>query len=58
MNLYEEIIELVNFMKEDVTKFYEKGNKQAGKRARQSLQDLKVLCQEMRVEIQDIKNRN
>ena len=56
MDLYEKIVEMVEFMKEDATKFYEKGNKQAGTRTRENLQQLKVLCQEMRVEIQNMKN--
>ena len=37
-------------------KFYEKGNKAAGTRARKTLQDLKKLAQEVRLEIQDWKN--
>ena len=39
-----------------MTKFYEKGNKAAGTRARKQLQDLKKLSQEIRLEIQDMKN--
>lgn len=40
----------------DLDKFYNKGNKAAGTRARKQLQDLKKLSQEIRLEIQDIKN--
>lgn len=55
MNKFEQIVALVNEMATDTEKFYNKGNAQAGKRTRQRLQDLKVLAQEMRTEIQDIK---
>jgi hypothetical protein len=41
----------------DLQKFYEKGNKAAGTRARKQLQNLKKLAQEIRLEIQDIKNK-
>lgn len=40
----------------DLDKFYNKGNKAAGTRARKQLQELKKLSQEIRLEIQDIKN--
>lgn len=36
-------------------KFFDKGNKTAGTRARKHLQDLKTLAQEIRVQIQDSK---
>lgn len=56
MELYQKIKDLVEMMETDTVKFYEKENAQAGKRTRQNLQDLKVLCQEMRIEIQEMKN--
>ncbi len=40
----------------ELTKFYEKGNKAAGTRARKQLQELKKVSQEIRLEIQDFKN--
>ncbi|PSR02030.1 MAG: histone H1 [Bacteroidetes bacterium QS_8_68_28] len=43
-------------MQDDLKKFYGKGNKAAGTRARKGLQKLKKLAQEIRMEIQDIKN--
>jgi len=36
---------------------FEKGNKAAGTRARNTLQAMKVVCQELRVEIQETKNK-
>lgn len=44
-------------IEDDVVIFYEKGNSTAGIRARRGLQGLKKLAQEVRLEIQDIKNK-
>jgi hypothetical protein len=56
MEKFEEIKNLVNSLEEDVTKFYEKGNKAAGVRIRKSMQDLKTLAQELRLNVQELKN--
>jgi len=56
MSRTDEIKDLVSEMEVDLNKFYEKGNKAAGTRARKHLQSLKKLAQEIRLEIQDIKN--
>jgi hypothetical protein len=40
----------------DFDKFYNKGNKAAGTRIRKGMQDLKVLAQDIRKEVQDSKN--
>jgi flagellar biosynthesis/type III secretory pathway protein FliH len=56
MSRFDEVSSLVEDMEEDMNKFYEKGNKAAGTRARKSLQELKKLAQEIRLEIQDMKN--
>lgn len=53
---YSELTDILEGAEEDLMKFYEKGNKAAGTRARKSLMDLKKLAHEMRQEIQDIKN--
>lgn len=45
----------VDSVGKDTSKFFEKGNKAAGTRARKSLQELKKLAQELRVAIQDQK---
>ena len=42
-------------LKAETSKFYEKGNKSAGTRARKSLQDIKALCQAGRTHIQGSK---
>lgn len=57
MSRFDDVKNLIDGLEDDMKKFYEKGNKAAGTRARKSLQDLKKLAQEVRLEIQDIKNR-
>ncbi len=56
MSRVEEIKNLVEETTEEMEKFYDKGNKAAGTRARKGLQELKKLAQEIRLEIQDKKN--
>jgi hypothetical protein len=58
MELYEQLKTLVATLEEDVTKFYEKGNKTAGTRIRKSCQDIKNLCQEIRVDVSSKKNND
>lgn len=57
MSRIDDVRNLMTELEEDLDKFYEKGNKAAGTRARKQLQDLKKLSQEIRLEIQDIKNK-
>lgn len=57
MSRIEEVKGLVSELEEDMEKFYEKGNKAAGTRARKQLQDLKKLSQVIRLEIQEMKNK-
>ena len=56
MSRLDEIKGIITGMEDDMVKFYEKGNKAAGTRARKELQNLKKLSQEIRLEFQDIKN--
>lgn len=56
MELYEQLKNLVAELEEDFTKFYEKGNKAAGTRVRKGCQDVKNLCQEIRVDVSNKKN--
>lgn len=44
----------IELLKREYEKF-ERGNKSAGTRARKILQNIKRICQDMRVEIQDTK---
>ncbi|HMB98325.1 MAG TPA: hypothetical protein VKM36_07570 [Balneolaceae bacterium] len=57
MSRIDQVKDLMTELEEDMDKFYNKGNKAAGTRARKQLQDLKKLAQEIRLEIQDIKNK-
>ncbi len=56
MSRIDEVKNLTTELEADLEKFYEKGNKAAGTRARKQLQELKKLSQEIRLEIQDKKN--
>ncbi|WP_069131709.1 histone H1 [Rhodohalobacter halophilus] len=56
MSRIDQIKNMVAELEDDMNKFYEKGNKAAGTRARKQLQELKKVSQEIRLEIQDMKN--
>ncbi len=56
MELYQQLKDLVANLEGDVTKFYEKGNKAAGTRVRKGCQDIKNLCQDIRVDVSNKKN--
>ena len=56
MKRFEQVRDLLMSLEDDFVKFYEKGNQAAGTRVRKGMQDLKNLAQEIRIEIQDIKN--
>ncbi len=58
MSRFDDIKGVVDGFENDMTKFYNKGNKAAGTRARKGLQELRKLAQEVRLEIQDIKNKS
>lgn len=56
MERIEQVRSLISDLEPDMEKFYDKGNKAAGTRARKTLQELKKLAQEIRLEIQEWKN--
>ena len=56
MSRIDDIRNLVDAATSEMDKFYGKGNKAAGTRARKNLQELKKLAQDVRVEIQNMKN--
>lgn len=58
MERFNQLKDLVMSLEDDFIKFYEKGNKAAGTRVRKGMQDLKVLAQDIRKEVQDIKNED
>ncbi len=56
MKRYEELKNLILSLEGDFVKFYDKTNSAAGTRVRQGMQDIKNLAQEIRVEVQELKN--
>ena len=56
MSRVDDLKGLVDSVSAEMEKFYYKGNKAAGTRARKGLQDLKKLAQDIRLEIQEKKN--
>ena len=52
--LYDKMQDLINDSQGDVTKFVN-GNKSAGTRVRKTMQTIKSLAQEVRMEVQDQK---
>ena len=55
-NRLEQLIALLEETRVDHDKFFNGGNNAAGTRARKAMQEVKVLAQELRVEVQDTKN--
>jgi hypothetical protein len=53
---FSEVKNLVDSLEGDFEKFYDKKNQAAGTRVRKGMQDLKNLAQEIRVDVQNIKN--
>ena len=55
-NRLEQLIALLVETRVDHDKFFNGGNNAAGTRVRKAMQEVKVLAQELRVEVQDTKN--
>lgn len=55
METYEKLVALLETMKEDVDKFFVKGNKSAGTRVRTQSQEIKKLAQQLRIDVQNAK---
>ena len=53
---FDDLQDAINDCQTDVTKFVE-GNNSAGTRVRKAMQTVKSLAQEVRVEVQDQKNK-
>ncbi len=56
MKRFDEIRDLIMSLEGDFQKFYDKQNQAAGTRVRKGMQELKNLAQDIRVEVQDMKN--
>ena len=54
--LFDELQDTVNDCQTDLTKFVE-GNNSAGTRVRKAMQTIKSLAQEVRIEVQEQKNK-
>jgi len=57
MKKFDELRDLVMSLESDFEKFYDKENQAAGTRVRKGMQELKNLAQDIRVGVQDIKNK-
>ena len=57
MKRFEQINTLLKSLEEDFEKFYDADNQAAGTRVRKGMQDMKNLAQEIRLEVQEIKNK-
>jgi hypothetical protein len=56
MEKFNQLLKQVQDMEADFQKFYEKGQSAAGTRIRKSLSDLKKRAQDLREEVQEVKN--
>ncbi len=57
MESYKSLISKVEELKVDAEKFFEQENKSAGTRLRKGLQEVKVLCNAIRTEVQEKKKK-
>lgn len=57
MKRFDQLRDHVMSLEADFQKFYEKGNSAAGTRVRKGMQELKNLAQEIRNEVQAVKNK-
>ena len=56
MNRYEQLYSVLMSIQDDFQKFYQHNNKAAGTRVRKGMLELRKLSQEIRQEVQTIKN--
>jgi hypothetical protein len=56
MNRFAEVKDLIMSLEGDFDKFYDKQNQAAGTRVRGGMQQLKTLAQDIRTQVQDMKN--
>ncbi len=54
---YQKLVDFVNSLEPDFNKFYEKGQAAAGTRVRKGMSELKNMAQEIRTDVQEIKNK-
>ena len=51
-----EMINLLESVRNDYSKFYDNGNASAGTRVRKAMQEVKATAQEVRLHVQETKN--
>lgn len=56
MDKFAKLKELVLKTEEDAAKFYQSGVAAAGTRVRKNMQEIKALAQDIRMDVQNIKN--
>lgn len=56
MGRFEEVKNLIMSLEGDFDKFYDKKNQAAGTRVRKGMQELKTMAQDIRSEVQNMKN--
>ncbi len=56
MERFEEVKNLIMSLEGDFDKFYDKKNQAAGTRVRKGMQELKTIAQDIRTEVQNMKN--
>ncbi len=57
MEKFNQLKEVIAASEADFTAFFDKGNKAAGTRVRNAMQQLKALAQEVREEVTTLKNK-
>jgi hypothetical protein len=55
-NLLEQMIMLLEEIRDDHDRFFDRGNNAAGTRVRKVMQEVKTLAQGLRLEVQETKN--
>lgn len=57
MKRFQKVRDLILGLEGDFEKFYDKENQAAGTRVRKGMQEMKTLAQDIRKEVQDMKNK-
>lgn len=56
MKRFEELKDLIMGLEDDFSKFYDKDVQAAGTRVRKGMQEMKTIAQDIRKEVQEMKN--
>jgi len=58
MEKFEKLKSIISSVEADAEKFYDGGNGAAGTRVRKAMQELKLLAQEIRTDVTELKNKD